>query len=97
MEGIYSIYIYIWKVYTVYIYIYIYGRYIKYIHNHIIHTDLNQLCTYVCAPVMYVNLDFKGKQGNEPERPLFYFHRKKAAQVGLEPMTSCFQGSHSTN
>ena len=42
-------------------------------------------------------LDFKGTQGNEPESPLFYFHRKKAAQVGLEPTTSCFQGSCYTN
>ena len=31
---------------------------------------------------VHVNLDFKGKQGNKPESPLFYFHRKKAAQVG---------------
>ena len=49
-------------------------------------------CTYVC-----VNLDSQGKQGNKAESPLSYFHRKKAAQVGLEPMTSCFQGSCSTN
>ena len=43
---------------------------------------------------VHVNLDFKGKkQGNEPESTLFYFHRKKAAQVGFELATSCFQGS----
>ena len=36
----------------------------------------------------HVNLDFKGKQGKEPESPLFYFHRKKAVKVGLEPTTS---------
>ena len=47
--------------------------------------------------VVAVNLDFKGKQGNELESPLFYFHRKKAAQMGFEPTTSCFQGSRSTN
>ena len=29
--------------------------------------------------VIHVNLAFKGKQGNDPESPLFYFHRKKAA------------------
>ena len=44
-----------------------------------------------------VNLDFKGKQDNKPEIPFFYFHRKKAAQVGFEHTTSCFQGSRSTN
>ena len=25
---------------------------------------------------IHVNLDFRGKQGNNPESPLFYFHRK---------------------
>ena len=40
-----------------------------------------------------VNLHFKAKQGNEPESRFFYFHRKKAAQVGLNPTTSYFQGS----
>ena len=45
---------------------------------------------------IHVNLDFKGKQGNKPESPLFYFNRKKAAQLAFAPMTSCFQGSHST-
>ena len=34
-----------------------------------------------------VNLDHKGKQGNEPESPLFYFHREKAAQAGFKPTT----------
>ena len=44
-----------------------------------------------------MNLDFKGKQGNEPESLLFYFIRKKITRVGFESTTSCFQGSHSTN
>ena len=35
--------------------------------------------------VKYVNLDFKSIQGNKAESPLFYFHRKKVAQVGLGP------------
>ena len=53
--------------------------------------------SYICIYV-HVNLDFKGKQDNEPESLLFYFHRKKkAAQVGLEHPNSCFQGSCSTN
>ena len=48
---------------------------------------------------VHVNLDFKDKQGNKHESPLFFsiFIQKKAAQVGLEPTTSCFQGSRSTN
>ena len=33
---------------------------------------------YICIYVyMYVNLYFTGKQGNEPESPIFYFNRKK--------------------
>ena len=40
---------------------------------------------------------FKDKAKKQTESPLFYFHRKKAAQVGLESTTSCFQGSRSTN
>ena len=48
------------------------------------------VCVCVCVCVFmqanfHVNLDFKG---NKPESPLFYFHRKKAAQVGPEPTTS---------
>ena len=46
---------------------------------------------------MHVSLDFKGKQSNKPESPLFYFIEKKASQGGFEPMTSCFRGSRSTN
>ena len=46
---------------------------------------------------LHVNLHFKGKQGNEPESTLYYFHPgKKAAEVGFEHVT-CLQGSHCTN
>ena len=58
------------------------------------------MCVYVCVfmhacvhTCVHVNLDLKGKQGNEPESPLFYFYRKKDAQVEFEPTTSCFQDS----
>ena len=58
------------------------------------HTRTLAARTYACAHThTHVNLDFEGKQDNEPESPLFYFHRKKASQVGFEPTTSCFQGS----
>ena len=42
----------------------------------------NIIHVYMCIKV-YVNLDFKSKQGNELESPLFYFHGKKAAQVRM--------------
>ena len=32
---------------------------------------------------LYVILDFKGKQGDERESPLFYFHRKKGCSGGI--------------
>ena len=40
------------------------------------------MCMYMNIYIyvyMYVNLYFTGKQGNEPESPIFYFHRKKKA------------------
>ena len=48
------------------------------------------MCVCVCVCV-HVNLDFNGKQGNKPESPLFYFHRKKAAQVGNDPRPPAFK------
>ena len=57
------------------------------------------ICIHTCVleTLLYVNLDFKGKQDNKPKSPLFYLHRKKAAQVGFESTISCYQGIHSTN
>ena len=44
--------------------------------------SIHVLYTSIHTTALYVNFDFKGKQGNKPESPLFYFHRKKAARVG---------------
>ena len=33
-----------------------------------------------------MNLDFDGKQGNKPESPIFYFHRKKGCSGGIRTL-----------
>ena len=32
-----------------------------------------------------MNVDFKGKQGNEPERPFFYYHLKRLLRWDSNP------------
>ena len=54
----------------------------------------SQLSTYSTCEL---RLLLKARQRNKPESPLFYFHRKKAAQVGFKPTTSRLQGSCPTN
>ena len=46
---------------------------------------------YLAEERKETKLDFKGKEGKEPESPLFFFHRKKAAQVGSSPRPAAFK------
>ena len=40
------------------------------------------------TPCVHATVNMKTLERNESENPLFYFHRKKPAQVGFEPTTS---------
>ena len=46
-------------------------------------------CSWIYG--VYVNLDFKSKQGNDHESPLFCFHRKKLLRWDSNPRPPAFK------